>query len=98
MTKVITEKDIMHYIGMKTVVLPAGTLLTPSAKDWADEHGLDVVVGENNGMDQKAELLEQTIRAVLNNVDKSGGLLKREELVKIVVSSLERMGSLVENR
>lgn len=98
----------MQYSGMKTVEFPDGTLLTPAAKDWAAEHELEVVIGQNgigsinacasHDTEEKAELLKQTVKAVMRNMDRSGGLLTKNELVKIVVSSLEKMGCTIENR
>ncbi len=98
----------MQYAGMKKVEIPAGMILTPAAKDWAAEHGLEVVMLQGGACqasacagkteDEKTELLKRVLKSVRSNMNQSGGLLTREELVKIVASSLERMGCTVENK
>ncbi len=94
MAKVITLKDIIKYSGLKTIELPVDTLLTPSAKDWAHENGVQIVLDQG---DEKAELLQRTIQTTLDNINKSGNLITRNELVRIVTTSLERMGCVIEN-
>lgn len=42
MALVITQIEMMKFRGTKRAVFPVGTILTPSAKDWAKEQGIDV--------------------------------------------------------
>ncbi len=101
MSKVIALKDIMEYKGLKTAEFPAGIILTPSAWDWAGENGLEVIINHSSAVepqDERSELLRQTVRAAVESAEKCGGLISRENLVKIVTTSLERMGCIIENR
>ena len=43
MAQVITQIEMMRYQGAPLAVFPEGTILTPSAKDWAKEQGIEVV-------------------------------------------------------
>ena len=101
MSKVIALKDIMEYKGLKTAEFPSGVILTPSAWDWAGENGIEVVIGHTSAAespDERAELLARTVKAAVENAEKQGCLINRENLVKIVTTSLERMGCIIENR
>lgn len=101
MSKVIALKEIMEYKGLKTAEFPAGTILTPSAWDWAGENDLEVILNHScvvSLQDERSELLRQTVRAAAERAEKSGCLISRENLVKIVTTSLERMGCIIENR
>lgn len=40
MAQVITQIEMMRYQGAPLAVFPEGTILTPSAKDWAGSRGL----------------------------------------------------------
>lgn len=101
MSKVIALKDIMEYKGLKTAHFPYGTILTPSARDWAAENGLVLSFNDSVAVelpDERSELLSRTVKAAAENAEKCGLLINRENLVKIVTTSLERMGCIIENR
>ena len=36
----------MKFAGMEKAIFPEGTILTPSAKDWAKEHKIEIIFGE----------------------------------------------------
>ena len=42
MAELITLEDIKHFSGTPRIVVPKGTILTPSAKDWAREKGIEI--------------------------------------------------------
>ena len=42
MATVITQIEMMKFRGANRAVFPVGTILTPSAKDWAKEQGIEV--------------------------------------------------------
>ncbi len=42
MATVITQIEMMRFRGANRAVFPVGTILTPSAKDWAKEQGIEV--------------------------------------------------------
>lgn len=101
MSKVIALKDIMEYKGLKTAQFPAGAILTPSARDWAGENGLEVIFNDSRAVelqDERSALLDKTVKAAVENAEKCGHLISRENLVTIVTTSLERMGCIIENR
>jgi len=94
MSNVITQVEMMKYTGMEEVVFDAGTILTPSAKDWAKDHGLKVVIGEYST--ERKLLLDTVIKAVINNSGKAGGFLKKEEIIDIVAQCLAKLGCKVD--
>jgi len=101
LSKVIALKDIMEYKGLKKAEFPAGVILTPSAWDWAGENGLEVIINPSATVelrDERSELLARTVKSAAENAENQGYLITRENLVKIVTTSLERMGCSVENR
>lgn len=101
MSKVIALKDIMEYKGLKTAEFSAGIILTPSAWDWAGENGLEVILNHSSVaelQDERSELLSKTVKAAVKSAEKGGYLISKENLVKIVTTSLERMGCIIENR
>lgn len=101
MSKVIALQDIMEYKGLKTAEFPAGIILTPSARDWAGENGVKVSINHSSVVelqDERSELLSRTVKAAVENAEKCGCLISKENLVTIVTTSLERMGCIIENR
>lgn len=107
MAEVISQIEIMKFAGMEKAVFPAGTILTPSAKDWAKEHKIEVILGGNaekqgsfKSIDiqrvEKSELLKCLSKAVIGNMEKAGGFLNKEELVEVVSRCLEKLGHEVE--
>jgi hypothetical protein len=107
MAGVVTQIDIMKFAGMDKAVFPGGTIVTPSAKDWAKDHNVRIITGEcgedignfsNTGVNsiEKTELLKYTIKAVITSVNKAGGLMKKDELVETVIACLKKLGCIVE--
>jgi ethanolamine utilization cobalamin adenosyltransferase len=107
MGDVITLIEMKKFSGMEKAVFSAGTILTPSAKDWAKENKIEIIYGETaeqkeNSKDidlqsrDKFELLKHLLKAVIGNMEKAGGFLKKEELVEVVTRCLEKMGNKVE--
>lgn len=108
MAKVITQIEMMKYSGMDKAVFPLGTIITPSAKDWAQECNIKIVIGECQSEDVealKADVahtgkdicLQQVIKAVVENMDKLGVFLSKYELAKTVTICLQKLGCQVEN-
>ncbi|HEX3045983.1 MAG TPA: hypothetical protein VHY08_14595 [Bacillota bacterium] len=101
MANLITEVEIKKFSGMKTVLLPAGTIITPAAKDWANEHHLkieyegqinkDAVAIPINSMDRQT-LLKQVITAVIKDLQQKGIPIHQEEIIPIIIKCLERLG------
>lgn len=102
MANLITQIEIMKFTGMEKAVFPVGTIVTPSAKDWAKDHKIEIIIGEREekkniayGTD-KSDFLRYTAKCVIESMEKAGGFLKRDELVEIITVCLERMGCTVE--
>jgi ethanolamine utilization cobalamin adenosyltransferase len=108
MANVITQVEIMKYSGMDKAIFPLGTIITPSAKDWAHENNIRIVIGEcqsenvetsqvsiNNT--EKDILLQQVIKSVVENMDKVGGFLSKYELTSTVTKCLQKLGCHIKN-
>lgn len=101
MANLITEIEIKKFSGMKTVLLPAGTIITPAAKDWVNEHHLKIEYEGQinkaattipmNSMDHQT-LLKQVITAVIKNLQRKGTPIRQEEIIPIIIKCLERLG------
>ena len=105
---VITQVEIMKYSGMDKAIFPIGTIITPSAKDWAHERNIKIVFGgdqsENAQTSQasidnteKDILLQQVIKSVVENMDKVGGFLSKYELTSTVTKCLQKLGCQIKN-
>lgn len=102
MAKVITQSEIKEYLGMNQAVFPAGTIITPSAGDWAKEHQIQIVfAGDTEDKYQKSnnlseaersDFLRRMIMTVKTQLEKNGAPVKKDEVVKIVLTCLERLG------
>ena len=101
MANLITEIDIKKYSGMTTLLLSAGTIVTPAARDWANEHhlkieyegqiGQDAAANPNNSIERQA-LLKQVITGVIKNLQQKGSSIRQDELIPIIIKCLERLG------
>lgn len=107
MAEVITQIEIMKFSGMEKAVFPSGTILTPSAKDWANENKIEIILGgkaENQSsfksIDiekmEKSELLKCMTKSVIRNMEKAGSSLNTGELIEAVSRCLEKLGHKVE--
>lgn len=103
MAIVIAQTEMMKYQGKDRAVFPVGTVVTPSAKDWARENRIEIVLEECpqdvstsdvSGPDSegKLNLLNRVIEAVAKNNEKQGGSLRIEQFSEAVAKSLEKLG------
>ena len=103
MVVVIAQTEMMKYQGKDRAVFPAGTVVTPSAKDWARENRIKIVfdgcpnetsTGDASGPDSagKTNLLDRVIEAIEQNSQKQGSTLSTEEFSRAVAKSLEKLG------
>jgi len=103
MAIVIAQTEIMKYQGKDRAVFPVGTVVTPSAKDWARENRIEIVLEEcpketstvdASGSDSegKLNLLNRVIEAIEQNSEKQGSSLKTEEFSRAVAGTLEKLG------
>ena len=107
MTKVITQVEIKEYSGMGKAVFPANTIITPSARDWAREHQIQIAVEgvmedevyqKKDGIstaDQR-DLLRQVVESVISELKSRNASLDKDVVFKAVLLSLERLGCRVE--
>ncbi len=101
MANLITEIEIKKFSGMKTLLLPAGTIITPAAKDWANEHHLKIEYEGQIGQDtaaipinsiERQTLLKQVITGIIQNLQQTGTPIRQDELIPIIIKCLERLG------
>jgi hypothetical protein len=104
MSIVITQNDIMKFSGMDKAVFSEGTIVTPAARDWAGEHGVEIITGGNGGDSWKnakptdpgrSEVLKYTVKSVLSGMQKNSILVK-EDAVEAVALCLQKLGCRVE--
>ena len=93
MANVIAQTEMMKYQGKDRAVFPIGTIVTPSAKDWARENKIEIVLEEcpKPDIEDKIHLLNRVIEAVENN-EKQGGSLEIEQFSEAVAKTLEKLG------
>lgn len=100
MGKVITQTDIMKYLGTETIFFEEGTIVTPSAKDWAKEQGIEIVLGneepKSKGSTERAEILKKIVTSVTENIKNSGQVVEKDGVFSTVTKCLERLGCKVE--
>lgn len=97
MNNVISRADIEKYGEGGKAAFSAGTILTPSAWDWANEHKLEIIIGGPAGQDRD-ELLRAATGAVLKEF-KSKGLSPDAKIVAEAVRvCLEKLGCKIENK
>jgi hypothetical protein len=98
---VMTEFEIKRFSGQDKTILPAGTIVTPAAKDWASEHHLEIVYDNSptkessmvtlGGNDRKA-ILKRVIEIIVTEKRKTGAPIKNEEISELVIACLKRLG------
>lgn len=92
MANVITQVEMMKYRGSSVACFPAGTILTPSAKDWAKEQGITVSFGDCvQAPAANDDLLNQVVAAVVAQFKANGRSLDKNELVAAVEEVLKRL-------
>ena len=88
--------EIKRFQGMKEAVFPAGTIVTPAAKDWAKEQGIAIVCGISEaavaeGAMGRQELLQQIVRTVVKEFTSAGRPLDQEEIGTAVWVCLDKL-------
>lgn len=91
MANVITQVEMMKYRGSSVAVFPEGTILTPSAKDWAKEQGIEVTFGGASEAPAGDELLDSVVKAVVGQFRANGRPLDRDAIVTAAAQVLERL-------
>jgi hypothetical protein len=103
MTKLITQVEIKEYLGMNKAVFSPDTIITPSARDWAIEHQIQILLDGESGelVLQKPEetpfvdsgdTLKQIVKTVILQLKNSGVSIDKDVVLKAVLTCLERLG------
>ena len=103
MANLITQSELIQYMGKSTAGFPEGTILTPLAKDFAAENHISILIGERCGEGENSseagadsisreKFLKDVVRSVIKNMTGSGCPFSKEECMETVVACLERIG------
>ena len=85
---------MMKYRGSSVACFPAGTILTPSAKDWAKEQGIAVSFGDCTETVAPADnVLDAVVAAVVAQDKANGRSLDKDEIVVAVEEVLRRLNN-----
>jgi ethanolamine utilization cobalamin adenosyltransferase len=101
-SKVITLNDIAGMGDKKQLVLSKDMIITPSARDWAYEHGIRIVMGDDLSLEGteeeqgKTRLLNTTIDCIVKQMKACNMPVNKDEMTAIVKTCLERMNCIVE--
>lgn len=95
MSNVISLAEIQKTQDNQNVVFPEGTLITPSARDWANDHGIKIAFGRQEAKDREV-LLKSTVNAVLKEFTHKGKVPDTNTVIESVKSCLSRLGCKVE--
>ena len=101
MANVVTQIEMMKYRGTARAVFPVGTILTPSAKDWAREQGIEVAFDDlatasavASAADCKAvcdDRLSAVVNAVIKAYKEAGKAISKEDVVASVEVTLKAL-------
>lgn len=95
MSNVISQAEIQKIRENENVILPAGTVITPSARDWANDHNIKISF-ETQVHSDRDDCLKSTVRAVLKEFMQKGKVPDMDVVMKAVNSCLIRLGYKVE--
>ena len=107
MANVISQLEMQEFLGAGKAVFPAGTVITPAARDWASDHNIRIEFeGASSGsVKDKASLsqasgrdecLKLVVKTVAREFQSKGIPLKEDTVADAVVRCLEKMGCRVE--
>lgn len=92
MANVVTQTEMMKFRGAAKAFFSEGTILTPSAKDWAKEQGIEIAFGsEPCAVSNEGSCLDSIVAAVINEYKKAGKSLVKEDIVSAVELVLSRL-------
>ncbi len=96
MAKVITLNDIMDMKDPKQLRLSKGTIITPSARDWASEKGITLLYeGEQaknlTDTNDKTQLLDRLAEALSREIRLRGLTLGSDEIEQLLKRCLEKL-------
>ncbi len=100
MANVVTQIEMMKYRGTARAVFPVGTILTPSARDWAREQGIEVAFEDMATAPAVAtpctpaacnDRLTAVVNAVIKAYKEAGKAISKEEVVASVEVTLKAL-------
>lgn len=95
MSNVVSQTEIQKYRENEAAIFPAGTIITPSARDWAYEHNIKICFGEPGSQDREA-CLRSAVSAVLKEFKQKGVSPDVKMVSEAVTGCLVRLGCIVE--
>lgn len=101
MANVITLNDIAGLKDKKQLVLSKDTIITPSARDWANEQGICIVREDDlksgsTDEEEKNRFLDTIIESIIKQMKSSNMPIEKKEVTAIVKNCLERMNCIIE--
>lgn len=91
MGTVVTQTEIKQFNDNDIAVFPVGTIITPSARDWASEHNIQISFGEPDS-NKRYDFLRNTISAVMSELVSKGQKPDAKLLSELVCSCLTKLG------
>jgi ethanolamine utilization cobalamin adenosyltransferase len=95
MSTVVTQAEIKCFKDNECAVFPVGTIITPSAKEWASEHNIHISFGEPDS-NERLDLLRNTVSAVLKEFAEKGQKPDVKTVSELVCKCLNKLGCKVD--
>lgn len=95
MGTVVTQTEIKQFNDNDIAVFPVGTIITPSARDWASEHNIQISFGEPDS-NERIEYLKHAVAAVIKEFAAKGQKPDAKLLTELVCSCLKKLGCKVD--
>ncbi len=91
MSNVVSQTEIKRYNDNDTAVFPVGSIVTPSAREWASEHNIHISFGEPVS-NERLVFLKNTVAAVMKEFNAKGQKPDAKTLFELVCSCLKKLG------
>lgn len=86
MAKVVTQNEIMKFRGMEEAFFPIGTIVTPSAKDWAKEQNIKIIIGSDDTREKNPDKDPQG-KGNFSGIDMEGK--EKTEIISLLTKSIK---------
>lgn len=91
MSTVVSQAEIKRFKDNECAVFPVGTIITPSAREWASEHNIRISFGEPDS-NERLDLLRNTVSAVLKEFSNKDQKPDVNVLSELVCKCLRELG------
>lgn len=91
MSYVVSQAEIIKYKDDEKAVFPAGSVITPSAREWASEHHIQISLGEPD-LDERTLLLKNIVSAISNELAQKDKKTDVKTMIELVLCCLEKIG------